>query len=51
MIKFKEANINLNLPSVEESGFGIVPTSSTTAQLCNGDALAITSLNKKRSDS
>ena len=47
-ILFKEANINLNLPSVEESGFGIVPTSSTTAQLCIGDALAITLMKRKK---
>ena len=47
-ILFKEANINLNLPSVEESGFGIVPTSSTTAQLCIGDALAITLMKRRK---
>ena len=36
------------IPEVEESGFGIVPTSSTTAQLAFGDALAISlMINKK----
>ena len=47
-ILFREANINLNLPSVEESGYGIVPTSSTTAQLCVGDALAIALMKRKK---
>ena len=47
-ILFKEANIKLNIPSVEESGYGIVPTSSTTAQLSIGDALAIALMKKKK---
>ena len=38
---FQKANIKLLLPEVEESGYGIVPTSSTTVQLSLGDALAI----------
>jgi arabinose-5-phosphate isomerase len=44
---YKSANIKLLIPEVEESGLGIVPTSSTTAQLCLGDALAIASMQKK----
>ena len=39
---YKSANIKLLLPQVTESGFGIVPTSSTTTQLSLGDALSIT---------
>ena len=38
---FQKANIKLLLPEVEESGYGIEPTSSTTVQLSLGDALAI----------
>ena len=38
---FQKANIKLLIPEVEESGYGIVPTSSTTVQLSLGDALAI----------
>ena len=45
---YKSANIKLLIPEVEESGLGIVPTSSTTAQLCLGDALAIASMRKKK---
>ena len=37
------------IPQVVESG-GIVPTSSTTAQLALGDALAIASMNYKKFD-
>ncbi len=44
---YKSANIKLLIPEVEESGFGIVPTSSTTSQLSLGDALAITLMKKK----
>ena len=45
---YKNSNIKLLIPEVEESGFGIVPTSSTTAQLAFGDALAISlMINKK----
>ncbi|MDC3125650.1 SIS domain-containing protein, partial [Candidatus Pelagibacter sp.] len=47
-ILYKEANININLPNVEESGHGIVPTSSTTTQLCIGDALAIALMRRKK---
>ena len=38
---YQKANIKILLPEVEESGYGIVPTSSTTVQLSLGDALAI----------
>ncbi len=38
---YQKANIKLLIPDVEESGYGIVPTSSTTVQLSLGDALAI----------
>ena len=47
---YKSANIKILIPSVEESGFGIVPTSSTTAQLCLGDALAISAMKQKNFD-
>ena len=36
------------IPHVLESGDGIVPTSSTTAQLAIGDALAISLMKKKK---
>ena len=44
----KSSNIKLLIPEVEESGFGIVPTSSTTSQLSIGDALAIALMKKKK---
>ena len=44
---YKSANIKLLLPETRESGYGIVPTSSTTAQLSLGDALCIASMTKK----
>ena len=47
-ILYKSSKIKLFIPEVKESGFGIVPTSSTTAQLCLGDALAIASMKKKK---
>jgi len=43
----RAADIKLLTPQVEESE-GIVPTSSTTAQLALGDALAISVMKKKR---
>ena len=46
-VLYKSSKIRLLIPDVLESGYGIVPTSSTTAQLAIGDALAI-SLMKKR---
>jgi len=47
-ILYKSSNIKLKLPEVKESGHGIVPTSSTTAQLSIGDALAIALMDKKK---
>tara|TARA_B100001248_G_C27316258_1_gene424483 strand:- start:12 stop:977 length:966 start_codon:yes stop_codon:yes gene_type:complete len=47
-ILYKNSNIKLHIPEVEESGHGIVPTSSTVAQLSIGDALAIALMNKKK---
>ena len=44
---YKSANIKLLIPETRESGYGIVPTSSTTAQLSLGDALCIASMTKK----
>ena len=45
---YKSSNIKLFVPEVTESGYGIVPTSSTTIQLSIGDALAIALMNKKK---
>ena len=45
---YKSSNIRLFIPEVKESGFGIVPTSSTTIQLSIGDALAIALMKKKK---
>ena len=44
---YKASNIKIFIPEVEESGYGIVPTSSTTTQLALGDALAIASMKYK----
>ena len=44
---YRASDIKLTIPEVEESGYGIVPTSSTTVQLCLGDALAIASMQSK----
>ena len=46
-ILYKASNIKLLTPQVIESG-GIVPTSSTTAQLALGDALAIAAMKQKK---
>ena len=46
-ILYKASDIKLLIPQVTESG-GIVPTSSTTAQLALGDALAISSMKQKK---
>ena len=48
-ILYKAADIKLLIPQVVESG-GIIPTSSTTAQLAIGDALAIASMRYKKFD-
>ena len=45
---YKSSNIKLFIPEVEESGDGIVPTSSTVTQLSIGDALAIALMKKKK---
>jgi len=45
---YKSSNIKLFIPDVEESGLGIVPTSSTTSQLAIGDALSISLMKKKK---
>tara|TARA_Y100000768_G_scaffold93919_1_gene67943 strand:- start:3691 stop:4659 length:969 start_codon:yes stop_codon:yes gene_type:complete len=47
-ILYKSSNIKLFIPEVEESGDGIVPTSSTVTQLSMGDALAIALMKKKK---
>tara|TARA_B110001450_G_scaffold190000_1_gene178182 strand:- start:182 stop:781 length:600 start_codon:yes stop_codon:yes gene_type:complete len=46
-ILYKASDIKLVVPEVKESG-GIVPTSSTTAQLALGDALAISTMHYKK---
>ena len=46
-ILYKASDIKLVIPEVKESG-GIVPTSSTTAQLALGDALAIAAMQYKK---
>ena len=45
---YKASDIKLYIPEVKEAGHGIVPTSSTTAQLAMGDALAIASMEYKK---
>jgi len=45
---YKSSNIKLLIPEVKESGFGIVPTSSTTVQLSLGYALSIAIMKKKK---
>lgn len=47
-ILYKNSNIKLLIPEVRESGYGIVPTSSTTSQLAIGDAIAISLMQEKR---
>ena len=46
-ILYKASDIRLLIPEVTEAGLGIVPTSSTINQLSIGDALAVSTLNKK----
>ena len=48
-ILYKASDIKLLIPKVIEAE-GIVPTSSTTAQLALGDALAISTMNYKKFD-
>ena len=45
---YKASDIKLYIPEVKEAGYGIVPTSSTAAQLAMGDALAIASMKYKK---
>jgi arabinose-5-phosphate isomerase len=44
----KNSDIKLLIPEVKEAGYGIVPTSSTAAQLALGDAMAIATMQKKK---
>ena len=46
-ILYNASDIKILIPNVTEAG-GIVPTASTTTQLALGDALAITTMHKKR---
>ena len=46
-ILYKAADIKLFIPQVKESA-GIIPTSSTSAQLALGDALAIATMKEKK---
>jgi len=48
-ILYKASDIKLLIPQFNEAA-GIVPTSSTTAQLALGDALAISAMNYKKFD-
>ncbi len=45
---YKGSDIKILIPEVKEAGLGIVPTSSTSIQLAIGDALAVSSLIKKK---
>ena len=45
---YKGSDIKIFIPEVIEAGLGIVPTSSTTSQLCIGDALAVCLLESKK---
>ncbi len=45
---YKNSDIGLITPEVEEAGLEIIPTSSTIIQLSIGDALAISTLKKKK---
>jgi len=47
-ILYKSSDIKLLLPNENESGFGMVPTTSTTLQLALGDALAIAAMTIKK---
>ena len=44
----KNSDVKLLIPEVKEAGYGIVPTSSTAAQLALGDAMAIATMHKKK---
>ncbi len=45
---YKNSDICLITPEVKEAGLGMIPTSSTINQLSIGDALAISTLKKKK---
>jgi len=46
---YKSANLSFLLPSVIEAGPGnYIPTSSTTVQICFGDALAISTIKRRK---
>tara|TARA_B100001057_G_C22787570_1_gene926246 strand:- start:115 stop:1083 length:969 start_codon:yes stop_codon:yes gene_type:complete len=45
---YKASDIKLLLPEVQEAGYGIVPTASTSVQLSIGDALAISLMHYKK---
>jgi arabinose-5-phosphate isomerase len=44
----KNSDVKLLIPEVKEAGYGIVPTSSTAAQLALGDAISIATMQKKK---
>ena len=45
---YKASDIKLLIPEVQEAGFGIVPTTSTSVQLALGDSLAISLMHYKK---
>ena len=46
---YRSSNIKFLLPSITEAGPGnYIPTSSTTAQICFGDALAISTIKQRK---
>tara|TARA_B100000900_G_C20594928_1_gene723014 strand:- start:2720 stop:3688 length:969 start_codon:yes stop_codon:yes gene_type:complete len=47
-ILYKASDIKLLIPEVQEAGFGIVPTTSTSVQLSLGDAMAISLMHYKK---
>ncbi len=48
-ILYKSSNINFLLPTITEAGPGnYIPSSSTTAQISFGDALAISTINQRK---
>ena len=48
-ILYKSSNLSFLLPTITEAGPGnYIPTSSTTAQICFGDALAISTIKQRK---
>ena len=48
-VLYRSSNISFLLPSVIEAGPGnYIPTSSTTVQICLGDALALSTINQRK---